>query len=183
MAVSDDNSALVCMQAFRLDHAEPTFADWAPGWIMGLYLRRGELLVPRAMSPPTRSVSERVAGPVVYHGELWIESTARARGLLDIVPRLGIFLAMMKWQPQAVWGIIGQSMAMRGQITRLGYATWNAVSCSGSSCPKAETRSNGWPSPRATHSSICCRRRICAQPQGRRIGIEHDAEKWIPLFG
>jgi len=39
-----------------------------------------------------------------------------------MVPRLGIFLAMMKWQPQAVWAIIGQSMATRGLITRLGYA-------------------------------------------------------------
>lgn len=122
MAIRDSSNALVCTQAFRLDNAEPTLADWAPGWIMGLYMRRGELLVPRSVSPPIRSVSERVAGPVVYHGELWIDARARARGLLEMVPRLGIFLAMMKWQPQAVWAIIGQSMATRGLITRLGYA-------------------------------------------------------------
>ncbi len=122
MAASDAGGTPVCVQAFRLDSADPNLADWAPGWIMGLYLRRGELLVPRSVSPPTRSVSERVSGPVVYHGELWIDSKARARGLLELVPRLGIFLAMIKWHPQAVWAIIGQSMATRGLITRLGYA-------------------------------------------------------------
>jgi hypothetical protein len=111
----------ICLQAFRIDTAEPNLADWAPGWIMGLYLRRGELLVPRAAAPPASSVTERVVGRMVYHGELWIDPKLRGNGLLDILPRMGMLLAMIKWQPDAMWAIIGQTMATRGQITRLGY--------------------------------------------------------------
>lgn len=122
LGASDENGAIVSLNAYRLDLAEPSFADWAPGWIMGLYLRRGELLVPKAISPPANSVTERVHGRVVYHGEVWIESSARGKGLLDIMPRLGMFITMIKWQPDAMWGIIGKSMAMRGQVVRLGYS-------------------------------------------------------------
>lgn len=122
LAAADRSGEIVSLNAYRLDLAEPSFADWAPGWIMGLYLRRGELLVPKAVSPPTNSVTERVHGRVVYHGEVWIAPSARKNGLLDILPRLGMFITMIKWQPDAMWGIIGKSMAVRGQVVRLGYS-------------------------------------------------------------
>ncbi len=122
MAAEDANGDIVGLQAFRLDIAEPSLADWALGWHMGLYLKRGELAIPREISPPKNSISERVSGRVVYHGEVWIGSTARGKGLLDVLPRLGIFLTMIKWQPDAMWGLIGCSMATRGQVVRLGYS-------------------------------------------------------------
>jgi len=122
LAANDESGATVSLNAYRIDLAEPSFADWAPGWIMGLYLRRGELLVPKAVSPPASSVTERVSGRVVYHGEVWIDASARSKGLLDILPRLGMFITMIKWQPDAMWGIIGKSMATRGQVVRLGYS-------------------------------------------------------------
>ncbi len=117
----DPNGTPVSLQAFRIDTAQPSLAAWALGWHLGLYLRRGELLVPTEISPPANSISERVSGRVVYHGELWINPKIRGNGLLETLPRMGMLLAMMKWQPDAMWALIGQSMATRGQITRLGY--------------------------------------------------------------
>jgi hypothetical protein len=112
---------VVCLQAFRIDTVEPNLADWALGWHMGLYLRRGELLVPRQISPPASSISERISGRIAYHGELWIDPKLRGNGLLETLPRMGMLLAVIKWQPEAIWALIGESMATRGQITRLGY--------------------------------------------------------------
>ena len=109
------------LQAFRIDFVQPNLADWAPGWHLGLYLRRGELVVPKAALPPANSITQRVSGRVVYHGELWISPKERGHGLLEIMPRLGMFLAMIKWQPDAMWGIVGRSMATRGHVTRIGY--------------------------------------------------------------
>lgn len=122
VGAEDASGKPICIQAFRIDTAEPSLADWAPGFIMGLYLKRGELLVPTAVAPPMSSVTERVCGRVVYHGELWIDPEVRQLGLLDTAPRMGMFLAMIKWQPDAIWAIVGQSMATRGQVTRIGYS-------------------------------------------------------------
>ena len=41
----------------------------------------------------------------------------------DIFPRLGMLLAHLKWQPNAFWALMGNSMVTRGYVARLGYAT------------------------------------------------------------
>ena len=32
-----------------------------------------------------------------------------------------MLLAMVKWQPEAIWALTGQSMATRGHMVRMGY--------------------------------------------------------------
>jgi hypothetical protein len=32
-----------------------------------------------------------------------------------------MMLAMVKWQPEAIWALTGQSMATRGHMVRMGY--------------------------------------------------------------
>lgn len=119
MAVNDRDGKTVGLQAFRLDDADPNLAEWVLGWMMGLYAKRREMIVPRAVMPPEHSLSHLIRGRIVYHGELWIDK--HAKGCFPVFPRLGMMLAMVKWQPEAIWALTGQSMATRGHMVRMGY--------------------------------------------------------------
>lgn len=119
MSVADQRGKVVGLQAFRLDDADPNLAEWVLGWMMGLYARRREMIVPRAVMPPEHSISHLIRGRIVYHGELWVDK--HAKGCFPLFPRIGMLLAMVKWQPEAIWALTGQSMATRGHMVRMGY--------------------------------------------------------------
>ena len=119
MAATDRGGGIIGLQAFRLDDADPNLAEWVLGWMMGLYARRREMIVPRGTLPPEHSLSHLISGPVVYHGELWIDK--HSKGCFPLFPRAGMLLALVKWQPQAIWALTGQSMATRGHMVRMGY--------------------------------------------------------------
>ena len=119
MSATDAEGKIVGLQAFRLDDADPNLAEWVLGWMMGLYARRHEMIVPRGMMPPEHSLSHLIRGRVVYHGELWIDK--HVKGCFPVFPRVGMLLAMVKWQPEAIWALTGQSMATRGHMVRMGY--------------------------------------------------------------
>lgn len=119
MLAADEAQRVAGLQAFRLDRAEPSLAGFAPSWMLEHYRRRREPVVPGATPPPASSRAHLVSGRVVYHGELWV--APRARGCFPLFPRLGLLLALVKWQPEAVWALTGQSMATRGHMLRMGY--------------------------------------------------------------
>ncbi|MFT3986190.1 hypothetical protein [Aestuariivirga sp.] len=109
----------VGIQAFRLDDASPNLADWVLGWMMGLYAKRREMIVPNQLHAPDHSLAALIRGKAVYHGELWIEK--HSKGCFNVFPRLGMLLALVKWQPDAIWALTGDSMATRGHLIRMGY--------------------------------------------------------------
>lgn len=119
MGATDSGGQTIALQAFRLDDADPNLAEWVLGWMMGLYARRREMIVPRGLTPPDHSLSHLIRGPVVYHGELWIDK--HSKGCFPLFPRVGMLLALVKWQPEAIWALTGQSMATRGHMIRMGY--------------------------------------------------------------
>jgi hypothetical protein len=119
MSLVDRGGNTVGLQAFRLDDADPNLAEWVLGWMMGLYARRREMIVPRAVMPPEHSLSHLIRGRIVYHGELWIDKHCKVG--FPVFPRVGMLLAMVKWQPEAIWALTGQSMATRGHMVRMGY--------------------------------------------------------------
>ena len=119
MRATDSSGQTVGLQAFRLDDADPNLAEWVLGWMMGIYARRREMIVPRGIMPPDHSMSHLIRGPIVYHGELWIEK--HSKGCFTVFPRIGMLLSLVKWQPEAIWALTGQSMATRGHMVRMGY--------------------------------------------------------------
>jgi len=121
MSVTDKEGQVRALQAFRLDLADPDLGEWALGWVLGIYLKRNELIIPANLTPPESSISHRIRGPVVYHGELWVERKVRARKLVELFSKLGMLLALVKWQPRAIWALIGNAMATRGHMIRMGY--------------------------------------------------------------
>lgn len=113
----------VAINAFRLDHVEPNLAHWALGWMVGLYMRRGELIVPSHVTPPASTRAERISGNIVYHGEAFIDPKGmRNREAVEILPLLGMMLSFIKWQPDAIWGLGADGMITRGLYARIGYA-------------------------------------------------------------
>jgi hypothetical protein len=119
---SNAEGETIGLQAFRSDLVGTNLADWALPWMIGLYAKRAEFVVPNFSTPPTNSRSTQIGGKLAYHGELWISRTARTRNLIELIPKLGLLLALTKWQPDAVWALVSHAMATRGHALRMGYA-------------------------------------------------------------
>lgn len=121
MELVDDDGKTVGMQAYRCDEVSTSLADWLPSYMIGVYMRRKELMVPSAAHPPQGSISETLNGRLVYHGELWLSKTIKARQTIDVFTKLGSLLALLKWNPDAIWALTGYHMATRGYASRMGY--------------------------------------------------------------
>ena len=110
------------IQAFRYDYVDTSLADWGPSYIIGLYMRRQEMLLPAHVEHPKSSIAERIRGKLIYQGEFWIDSQVRNRRVLDCFSRLGMLLSFIKWSPDAIWALCSNRMAANGYPTRMGYA-------------------------------------------------------------
>ena len=122
MSLTDGQGETVALQAFRADHAEPSLADWALGWMVGVYLKRSELVVPQRIKPPPDSVAHKLKGTVVYHGELWLRHEIRGDQILEPFARLGMLLSYIRWRPKAIWALTDSKMAYYANMPRWGYA-------------------------------------------------------------
>lgn len=121
IGLHDEAGRTVGLQAYRLDFVETSLADWLPNYMIGVYMRRNEVMVPSHPSPPRGSISERLRGRLVYEGELWLDKQIKGRQAFDIFTRLGIFLATMKWNPDAIWALASEQMAKHGHLGRIGF--------------------------------------------------------------
>lgn len=122
MSLTDGQGQVVALQAFRADYAEPTLADWALGWMIGVYVKRSELIVPQCIEPPADSIAHKVSGTVVYHGELWLKREIRGDQILDPFARLGMLSSYIRWRPKAIWALSNGKVAYYAHTTRWGYA-------------------------------------------------------------
>jgi hypothetical protein len=118
----NDAGRPISMQAFRLDVVYPNLAEWALGWAVGLYIKRKEIILPSATEPPAHSRSRTLKGPLVYHGEMWTDRSFKRREWFELFPKLGMLIAYLKWQPEALWALTSKSFAAHGYVARSGYA-------------------------------------------------------------
>lgn len=123
MQLEDSDGTAVGLQAFRFDRIDTNLADWLPNYMIGVYMRRQELMVPSHSNAPMGSVAESLSGNLVYHGELWLAKHVKARNVFDSFTRLGLFLSMIKWNPDAIWALTSEQMARHGHLGRIGYTT------------------------------------------------------------
>ncbi|MCA0434179.1 MAG: hypothetical protein LCH46_13055 [Proteobacteria bacterium] len=121
MSLKDSEGNTVGLQAFRFDVIDTHLADWCINYMIGVYMRRQELMVPTHAHPPAGNVAERLTGRLVYHGEIWVDKGIRNRRVFECFVRLGLILSLIKWQPDAIWGLASSQMAGHGHFTRVGY--------------------------------------------------------------
>jgi hypothetical protein len=121
MYLTDESGDIVGLQAFRYDEIDTHLADWCLNYMIGVYMRQQELMVPSFPKPPEGSVAERLTGKLVYHGEIWISKSIKNRKVFELFVRMGLIVAVIKWKPDAIWGLASAQMAGHGHFTRVGY--------------------------------------------------------------
>jgi hypothetical protein len=121
MRLVDVADQTVGLQAYRCDEIDTSLADWLPNYMIGVYMRRQEMMVPSHAKPPQGSVAERLRGRLVYEGELWLARDVKGKRIFDCFTRLGLLLCCVKWNPEAIWGLAGEQMAKHGHVGRIGY--------------------------------------------------------------
>lgn len=67
--------------------------------------------------------AKRITGKICYHGDLWVESSARYRGtgLPGVLARFALATSLLRWSPDHVFGFMAQHHAFRGLAEREGY--------------------------------------------------------------
>ncbi len=127
---------VVHLQAFRSCLVGEGFRQFIVNWMAGMHHRRGEPLAMKRFDASETEATKALRGRLVYHGELWIKP-GRARlmdGPVDVLGRLGLLSAYLKWQPRAVFALVSGRSIRRGMVTRYGYpyiekdfAVWDEV--------------------------------------------------------
>ncbi len=121
MSLVDQAGEVVGLQAFRCDQIDTHLADWCLNYMIGVYMRQNELMVPAYIRPPDGSIAERLTGKLAYHGELWLSKQIKNRRVFECFVRLGLILTTIKWKPNAIWALASPQMAGHGHLTRVGY--------------------------------------------------------------
>jgi hypothetical protein len=122
ICVRDQDNRVVGLNAYRLDFIDTTLADWVVGWMSGLYMKAGLLMVPEHLQPTRTSKSHQLSGWLCYHGELWLEKATRGpRDVGEAMTLAGHMLALLKWQPDALWALVDQRVGLRGIGILNGY--------------------------------------------------------------
>jgi hypothetical protein len=63
----------------------------------------------------------QVTGRTAYHGDLYIHPAHREGGLATKLSRLLIALAVLKWDPEYIWGYITEKLVNAGYGIQIGY--------------------------------------------------------------
>ena len=120
--VADQDDNTIGLNAYRLDFVETNLADWATGWMAGLYMKAGKLMVPKSLTPPAGSRAARLSGWMCYHGELWVSRSHRGtRDINEAMTFAGHLLALLKWNPDALWALVVHRIGVRGIGIQNGY--------------------------------------------------------------
>jgi hypothetical protein len=123
MALLDGDGNTVGLQAYRCDEITTSLADWLPNMMIGIYMRRQELMVPSTSKANTSSIAQRLRGCLVYEGELWLSKDVKGKRIFDCFTRLGFLLSCIKWNPDAIWALTSEQMARHGHLGRIGFTT------------------------------------------------------------
>ncbi len=122
LCLEDSLGQTIAIQAFRCDQVETTLLDWCAPYMIGVYMRCHELMVPAQVQTTDNSISKKLRGKLVYHGELWVSKHTKNRRVFEAFTRLGLLLSMLKWNPDAIWALAGEQMAKHGHLNRIGYS-------------------------------------------------------------
>ncbi|WP_415716993.1 hypothetical protein [Roseibium sp.] len=60
-------------------------------------------------------------GKIAYHGNLWLRRDLRGVGLAEPLTQLGFLIALLKWSPDYLYGLMAARSAEKGFGIRVGY--------------------------------------------------------------
>ena len=99
-------------EAGFLNHMTQNLADYRP---------KGDRLDIAKSQINLTDRAARLSGDLCYYGELWIKKSYRGSCLTAIMPRLMFAIAISKWSPNVVFGIMEPLAACKGLAAREGF--------------------------------------------------------------
>lgn len=99
-------------EAGFLSHLTRDLADYRPKGDRLDIAKSQVVLTDRAAS---------LSGDLCYYGELWIKGTYRGSCLTAVMPRLMFAIAIAKWSPNVVFGVMEPLAACKGLAAREGF--------------------------------------------------------------
>lgn len=120
------NGDPVHFQAFRTCHMEEPFHIAGLRWFCSMHHIRGQTLEPKNYIVEETPLTRCIEGHTVYHGEIWmapeLRSPTRRLGPIDVVMKVGMLWAYLKWHPACIWGISSDINLKQGAAARMGYS-------------------------------------------------------------
>lgn len=114
MVGENANGEVVTVQAMRKD--DLTGCTLAEFWMKNLRrIHNGEIGEVHCPS------AQKITGQVVYHGELWVAEELRKYRLAATLARLAQAIALLRWNPDFIYGFVSSKLAQRGFPLREGY--------------------------------------------------------------
>jgi len=99
-------------EAGFLTHLTENLADYRP---------KGDRLDIAKSQVQLTDRAARLSGDLCYYGELWISSSYRGSCLTAVMPRLMFAIAIAKWSPNVVFGVMEPLAACKGLAAREGF--------------------------------------------------------------
>ena len=67
--------------------------------------------------------TREMRGRICYHGEVWLspEGQVRGQGLSVDLPRIGVAIALLRWHPDFIYGLVHPDLVLKGIPARYGY--------------------------------------------------------------
>ncbi len=95
-----------------LSHLSENLADYRP---------KGDRLDIARSQVHLTDRAGRLSGDLCYYGELWIKRSYRGSCLTAVMPRLMFAIAIAKWSPNVVFGVMEPLAACKGLAAREGF--------------------------------------------------------------
>ncbi len=114
MVGEDADGQIVHVQAMRRDDLSGcTLADF---WMKNLRrIHGGE--IGQVHCP----AAQKITGQVIYHGEMWVDPELRKYKLAATLARLAQAIALLRWNPDFIYGFVDSKLTQRGFPVREGY--------------------------------------------------------------
>ncbi len=106
--------ATVATQVMRLSElGETTLAAY---WQQQLKRLHGGALK-KSSSP----AAQRINGRVVYHGDVWVDRSCARTNIAGLMSRIALSTALLKWNPDYIYGFMGERLCLSGFALKEGY--------------------------------------------------------------
>ncbi len=116
----DEQGSTVHVQAMRVDRLDGmTLAEHWRRRYRRLYEQRQQGV---RWDGTTSPIAEEITGTVVYHGDMYIDRNLPLKGISGPLAHVALGLALSKWEPDYVYGLVDYRFVRQGFTIREGYA-------------------------------------------------------------
>lgn len=123
---ADAGDQILALSACRLDDVSPSLADWAANWMVDLYAKNKQKIIPAEHQIHHNSLTGQIHGQTAYIGETWwdhrlLRQTIGNNPFADVFTLYTLVQSFMRWNINHAWGLVAPETAIRGIPHRHGF--------------------------------------------------------------